>query len=87
MKWAKCRDALPPRDRKFLFSYSGGVGLGNWGRTYKTVHGHSMPDVYKYCLVLWPSEIVAGESPFQWSEETMVEMDVEWQYMPVEGPE
>jgi hypothetical protein len=82
MEWISVKTCLPPKNGKFLFRYHYGVGLGNWGRCYKIINGNSEYDQEKYILILWPSEIVAGERPFEWDEEYLTKMDIEWMLPP-----
>lgn len=80
--WIKCSNRLPPKDCKFLFSYSYGIGLGNWSHAYQVIQGNSERIDEKYILVLWPSEINDGDSCFQWDEKKLIEMDVSWMPLP-----
>lgn len=82
MKWTKCSDQMPPKDEKFLFSYHYGIGLGQWGLHYKIIHGDSERFPEGYVLILHPVEINGGDSPFQWDEEYMIKMKVEWMLLP-----
>ena len=41
MKWIKCSDQPAPKDRKFLFSYYYGVGIGRHGQCFTTIIGNS----------------------------------------------
>lgn len=78
MKWIDCKIQLPPKDRKFLFSYHCGIGLGEYGQCYTISHGNSERTHKAYILILNPSDILAGEDPFTWNDEKMIEMDVKW---------
>lgn len=80
--WIKCSEQMPPKDAKFLFHYHYGIGLGNWGNHYKIINGNSERVFDGYCLILWPSEINQGQSPFQWTEKDMLEMEVSWMPLP-----
>ena len=78
MEWVSVKEKLPPKNEKFLFRYYYGIGLANWGKYYKIINGNSEYAGEKYILILWPSEIVAGEIPFEWDEEYIKYMEVEW---------
>jgi hypothetical protein len=83
MTWFKCSEQLPPKEEKFLFHYYFGIGLGNWGQSYITINGNSERRDERYILVLWPSEVLDGLSNiFEWTEKTMVEMEVSWMHLP-----
>lgn len=84
--WIKCSDRMPPKTGKFLFHYWAGIGIGNYGHTYKIINGSSERSNDKYILVLWPSEISAGFTcPYEWEEKDMIEMEVSWMPLP-DGP-
>lgn len=82
MNWIKCKNALPPKDCKFLFAYYFGIGLGVWAQCYKTVNGNSERTHEAYILILHPSDILNGDDPFCWDEKYMIEMDVSWMPLP-----
>ena len=82
--WISVKDKPAPREGKFLFSYYYGIGLGKWGQCYTTRNSNSERTHEAYILVLWPSQILDGQSPFQWTEEIMIEMEVYW--MPLPNP-
>lgn len=82
MEWISCKDELPPIDEKFLFHYHCGTGIGEWAYTYPVIEGHSIATDPKYLLILWPSEIVAGESPLEFDDRKMIEMDIYWMPLP-----
>lgn len=81
-KWIKCIDLPAPKDGKFLFSYHYGIGLGEWGQCYTVINGNSERTHDAYILILWPSEILDGLDPIEFSEEKMIEMNVKWMDMP-----
>jgi len=82
MRWVKCRHREAPKDRKFLFYYHCGMGLGAWSQGYTTSNGNSERTHHCYFLVLYPCDESENDTPFQWSETYMVEMDVSWRELP-----
>ena len=82
MEWVKCAKKMPPKDQKFLFHYFYGTGIGEWGQCYSIINGNSERTHEAYILVLWPSEINDGNSPFIWDENYMNEMEVFWMLLP-----
>jgi Protein of unknown function (DUF551) len=81
-KWISVKDQMPPKDKKFIFSYHYGEGLGQWGQCYTTINGNSERTHESYILVLHPSEISDGNDPFKWDEEYMIYMEVKWMQLP-----
>ena len=81
-KWISVKQEMPPKDKKFLFSYHCGEGLGEWGQCYTVFNGNSERTHEAYILILWPSAILDGNEPFCWSEEKLIEMDVKWMLLP-----
>jgi hypothetical protein len=83
MEWIKCSDQLAPKDKKFLFSYHCGIGLGCWGQAYTTINGNSERTYHSYFLVLTPMDISENDGePFIWGEKKMIEMEVSWMPLP-----
>ena len=82
MDWISVEDEAAPKKGKFLFSYHYGIGLGQWGQCFTTINGNSERTHEAYILILWPSEILEGEKPFEWDEEFMKEMEVSWMPLP-----
>ena len=82
MEWVKCSDQMPPKDKKFIFNYCYGIGLGQWGKCYKTRNGNSERTYDAYIFILHPSEIIDGNPPFFFTEEYMIEMEVKWMPLP-----
>lgn len=83
--WIKCSEKMPPKDKKFLFSYFAGIGIAKWGTTFKIINGNSERTEEKYILVLEPDFMVGNiDEPFEWNEKYMIEMDVSW--MPLPSP-
>ena len=82
-EWIKCTDEMPPKDRKFLFYYHCGMGLGAYGQGYTNILGNSERTHKIYFLVLWPMDISENDGePFQWNEEKLIEMKVLWRGLP-----
>ena len=44
MRWISCKKKFPPKDKMFLFSYLGIVGIGTWTCVYKTEDGEYFSD-------------------------------------------
>jgi len=84
MYWISCKDNLPPKDKKFLFSYHYGIGIGQWGQCYTVINGNSERTHEAFILILHPLEILDGSEPFQWNESYMKEMNVSWMPLPKE---
>lgn len=85
MEWISCKNQSAPKNGKFLFHYHQGIGLGEWSSTYEHSNGDSwLTNVQKYLLIIWPSDILHGDSPFEWDEGFMIDMDVKW--MPLPNP-
>lgn len=82
MEWFECKHTPAPKKGKFLFSYHFGIGIGEWGQCYTTINGNSERTHHAYILILWPSEILEGDVPFEWDEEYMIEMEVSWGPLP-----
>lgn len=80
--WVSCKDELPPKKGKFLFSYHCGIGLGCWDQCYTIINGNSERTHKAYILILWPSEILDGNDPFCFDEEKMKEMEMFWMPLP-----
>lgn len=78
MTWTSVKDKMAPKNSKFLFKYRFGIGLGEWGQCYEDVNGNSELGKKAYILILWPSEIVAGEQPLEVNEEEMIDLEMEW---------
>jgi hypothetical protein len=84
MEWIKCSDKPAPKDKKFLFSYHCGIGLGCWGQAYTTINGNSERTHHSYFLVLTPMDISENDGePFIWGEKKMIEMEVSWMSLPL----
>ena len=83
MEWIKCSVLNPPKDKKFIFSYFAGIGIGEWGQCFKIINGNSERSHFSYILILDPFLIVGDqESPFEWNEEYMKIMEVSWMHLP-----
>lgn len=84
-KWINCEEKMPPKNKKFLFSYYFGIGLGCWGQCFTTINGNSERTHEAYVMVLDPHLMVGNqEEPFEWSEQYIKEMDVFWMDLPNE---
>ena len=82
-KWVDCKDEMPPKDKKFIFSYHCGEGLGQHGQCYTIINGNSERTHHAYILILWPSEILDGNDPMQFDDEKMIEMEIKWMPLPI----
>ena len=81
-EWIKCSDRLPPKLGKFIYNYYYGIGLGEWGQCYTIINGNSERTHEAYILILWPHEILDGLFPYEWNDERMIEMEVNWMPLP-----
>jgi hypothetical protein len=80
-EWIDCKTQMPPKNRKFLFSYYYGIGLGEWGQCYTTINGNSERTHEAYILVLSPAALLNPEEPFTWDESYMIYMEVKWKFL------
>jgi hypothetical protein len=84
-KWVECVKKFPPKNKKFLFSYDYGIGIGAWGQCFSVINGNSERTHEAYILVLNPHLMVGNqEEPFKWDENKMLDMEVKWMDLPNE---
>lgn len=88
MYWKKCESEVPPKDRQFLLSWYGKIGIGCWGPTYKmTGPGHSQYWEHKYIIVLRAEEMArySNDEAIEWDENDIVSNEAYWMDIP-KGP-